>query len=53
MSQTIQEKNKALVLEAFDTLSTSVTTQRLSAIGRPTTYSTAITSPPGVKVCLI
>ncbi len=41
MSQSIEEKNKALVLEAFETLLTDVITQRLSAIGRPTTFNTA------------
>jgi hypothetical protein len=48
-----EEKNKALVLEAFDTLFNKRDYAALSAIGRQTIYSTAITSPPVVKVCLI
>jgi predicted SnoaL-like aldol condensation-catalyzing enzyme len=39
MNQTIEEKNKELVLKAFDTLF-SETTQRPSATGRPATSST-------------
>jgi hypothetical protein len=41
MSQTIEEKNKALVLKAFDTCLTSVTTRPLRSIGRPIISSTA------------
>jgi hypothetical protein len=49
MNQTMESKNKALVLEAFDTHSISGTTQRLSAIGRPTISSTALISGQAVK----
>ena len=49
MSQTIQERNKALVLEAFDTFSTSGTTSRPSATGRPATSSTVRTSLPAAR----
>jgi len=42
MNQTIEEKNKALVLKAFDTPSTSGTIQRPRATGHLTTFSTAI-----------
>ena len=53
MNQSIESKNKALVLEAFDTLFNKRTTQRLSAIGRPTISSTALISSPVAKVCSI
>jgi hypothetical protein len=50
MSQRIESKNKALVLEAFDTCSISMTTQARSAIGRLTTSSTALTLNLAEKV---
>ena len=45
MSQTIQEKNKALVLDAFDTLFNNGTTRPLRSIGRLTISSTAHIEP--------
>jgi hypothetical protein len=39
-SEAIESKNKAFVLEAFDTLFNSVTTRLRSASGHPTTFST-------------
>jgi len=47
MNPTKQEKNKALVFEAFDTLFNNVTTHRPSATGPLTTFSTALISQPG------
>jgi len=47
--QTIESKNKALVLEASIRCLISGTTQRLSAIGRPTISSTALISGQAVK----
>jgi len=43
MSQTLQEKNKALVLDAFDTLFNKRTTPPLRSIGPLTISSTART----------
>jgi hypothetical protein len=46
----MEEKNKRLVLEAFDTLLTNAITRRPRDIGRRTTYSTAPTSSRVAKV---
>ena len=43
MSQTTQEKNKALVLEAFDTLFNKRDYAAAESIGRLTIFSTART----------
>jgi hypothetical protein len=45
INQTVEEKNKALVLDAFDTLFNSATTQWPSAISHLTTFSTAHIAP--------
>ena len=50
MTKTIEEANKALVLEAFDTLSTSGTIRPPSDFGRPTISSTVLTSRRDVRV---
>ena len=42
MSQATQENNKALVLEAFDTLFNRATTRRPSGSGRPATSNKAL-----------
>ena len=49
----MEEKNKSLVLEAFDTLSTSGITRRSRDIGRRTTSSTAPTSSRVAKVSML
>ena len=49
MNQTIESKNKALVLEAFDTLFNKRDYAALRAIGRPTISSTALISGQAVK----
>ena len=51
MNQTIQEKNKALVLEAFDTLFNKRDYAAAERIGRPTTSSTARTSNRAAMDC--
>jgi hypothetical protein len=50
MSNSSPERNKAIVLEAFET-STSVTTRRRNASGHRTTFSTAHTSQRAGMVC--
>jgi hypothetical protein len=49
----IESKNKALVLEAFDTLFISVTTKQLNVIGRLTTFSIALISRLVAMACSI
>jgi len=53
MNQTIESKNKALVQEAFDTLSTSVTVRPPRSIGHRITSSIAPTSSPGRRHLLM
>jgi hypothetical protein len=53
MSQTIESKNKALVLKRSTHCSTSVTTQPLSAFGRPITFYTAPISRLVAMACSI
>jgi len=53
MASELEEKNKALVLRAFDTLSTSVTMQRRSNSGHRNTLNIALTSLSVVKACSI
>ncbi len=51
MSQTIQEKNKALVLEAFDTLFNKRDYAAAEKFGRLTISSTARISNPVAMDC--
>jgi hypothetical protein len=51
MTQPVEEKNKALVLEAFETLSTRRTTQLPKASGRRPTFNIASTSRQAAMVC--
>ena len=53
MSQTIQEKNKALVLEAFDTLFNKRDYAAAERYWSPNLSSTALTSHRVVEACLI
>ena len=53
MASELETKNRALVLSAFDTLSTSVTMQRRSNSGHRNTFNIAPTSLPVVMDCLI
>ena len=53
MSQTIQEKNKALVLDAFDTLFNKRDYVAAERIGRLTTSSTVLTSNRVAMGCSI
>jgi len=53
MSDANAEKNKAIVLKAFDSLFISETTRRQSDFSRPTTFNTALISHPVVRVCSI
>jgi hypothetical protein len=53
MSETIESKNKALVLEAFDTLFNKRDYTGPSATGRLPTFSTAPISRLAVKACSI
>jgi len=46
MNQTIEEKNKELVLRAFDTLFNKRDYAAASATGRPTTFNIALISNP-------
>jgi hypothetical protein len=52
MARELEEKNKALVLRAFDTLSTSVITRRRSDSGHRNTFNIVLTSLPVVRDCL-
>ena len=51
MTQTVEEKNKALVLEAFETLFNKKDTQLPNASGRRPTFNIASTSRQAVMVC--
>ena len=53
MNQAIQEKNKALVLEAFDTLFNKRDYKAAERFWSPTIYSTALTSNRVARACLI
>jgi len=53
MAGELEEKNKALVLKAFDTLSTNASMQQRSDSGPLTTSNTALISHLVVKVCSI
>ena len=53
MSQTLQETNKALVLEAFDTLFNEETMLLPNAIGLRTISSIVLISTRAAKVCSI
>jgi hypothetical protein len=53
MSQTIEDKNKALVLKAFDTLFNKRDYAAAERFWSPTTFSTASTSRPDAKACSI
>ena len=53
MSRTKQEKNKALVLEAFDTLFDKRDYVAANVIGPLTTFNIALISRPVVGVCSI
>ena len=53
MSRTKQGKNKALVLEAFDTLFNKRDYVVANAIGLLTTFNIALMSRPVVGVCSI
>jgi hypothetical protein len=52
-NKTTPQQNKALVLEAFDTLFNKRTTRRPSGTGRRITFSTVRTSRPGGRACSI
>jgi hypothetical protein len=53
MSDLNAEKNKALVLEAFDTLFNKRDYKSPSDFGRPTIFSTVLTSRRDVRVSSI
>jgi len=53
MRRTTQERNKALVLEAFNTLFIKRDYATASGICRPTTSSTALTFRQAAKDCSI
>jgi hypothetical protein len=53
MNHTVESKNKALVLEAFDTLFNSVTTPLPRNFGHLTTSNTARTLLPVVRASAI
>jgi hypothetical protein len=53
MPKTIEETNKALVLEAFDTLFNKRDYKLAEGFGRRTTFSTARISRRGATVCSI
>jgi hypothetical protein len=53
MNQTIESKNKALVLEAFDTLFNKRDYVAAERFWSPNYISTALTSRPDAKACLI
>ena len=53
MASELEEKNKKLVLKAFDTLSISATTTRPRSCARPTTFNIAPISRPVVMVSSI
>jgi hypothetical protein len=53
MSQTTESTNKALVLEAFDTLSNKRDYAAAGAFGQPIISSTALTSRQAEMACSI
>ena len=53
MQKSLEEKNKAVVLEAFDTLFNRRDYETLRGSSRPTTFSTALTSSQAARGCSI